>query len=936
MRFTAPLALISVLCFSSVSAAAQDPTIVRIGVILPSSASYDAPTSEARDRLMKALSRQKIDTKPNLSLQAVALDAPRGNKAIAEALQKNCHFVLYIQLFAVEHSYRFEAPDQNPTGNVAVATATAEYQLRRASDGVSYSIGIAKSDPLLTERAAIFQAVERIGGKVMGDLKNGGSVALGALPSTEQVPLKQGEHYAGSDLCAWLPANIPHAEALHGVCEYAIALPRDMPNFICQQETSRYRGRNRLPIDLITATVRYQDGNESYSDLRVNGGPATDAEAKAAGLWSSGQFQGNLRAIFHSRNHAVFEFSGENKIGLHTAWVFTYLISRQNEPLWELRGHDQVAAPPYGGELWIDQKTGALLRFQSAAKELPASFPMQSAEIVIDYDNVAFGDGTAFVLPVESTVATKYQGMESTRNVVQFSSCHRFHAKARMVMNLPPGAGGGESAGASSVTSSRESLERETERDEEIYAILREQAVREDDARLEAEQKSDLDLAAVGVIWKMAALEKERQRELTQQEVASSASTPNLSEPPANDNPTTTLRVRVNLVQVSVVLRDSKGHAVGNVRREDFHLLDDRRAQVITEFSVEKSGTAGNEPGSSPGPNNGPAVTLVENPKPAVSERDVAYLFDDVHSAPHDLAAAKDAAGKHIAELNPVDRVAIVSISGAVQVDFTADRGRLLQALHSLKPHAVIDSSDCPAVSYYLADLMVNHNDEGAVDLATEEAMGCTPSGILKASGDHPEVEREMAKRRATEKAFAILSAGHQETRQALRVFRDVIRRTASMPGQRSVVLVSPGFLALDPDAQQNLTDIIDQAIRSNIVINTLDPQGLTTGGIDIKSGHTSDPALKLQFDTREANALGEVLSEVASGTGGTFFQHNNDLDEGFRRTADAPEYIYVLGFSPQKLDGKFHKLKVTLGSGEKLTVQARLGYYAIKPASAQ
>jgi hypothetical protein len=44
------------------------------------------------------------------------------------------------------------------------------------------------------------------------------------------------------------------------------------------------------------------------------------------------------------------------------------------------------------------------------------------------------------------------------------------------------------------------------------------------------------------------------------------------------------------------------------------------------------------------------------------------------------------------------------------------------------------------------------------------------------------------------------------------------------------------------------------------------------------------------------------------------------------------PEYIYVLGFSPQKLDGKFHKLKVTVKGPQKLTVQARPGYYALKP----
>ncbi|HTW32272.1 MAG TPA: hypothetical protein VMD76_11385, partial [Candidatus Sulfotelmatobacter sp.] len=62
----------------------------------------------------------------------------------------------------------------------------------------------------------------------------------------------------------------------------------------------------------------------------------------------------------------------------------------------------------------------------------------------------------------------------------------------------------------------------------------------------------------------------------------------------------------------------------------------------------------------------------------------------------------------------------------------------------------------------------------------------------------------------------------------------------------------------------------------------------------------------------------------------GTYF-HHNDLDEGFRRTADAPEFVYVIGFAPQRLDGRFHKLKVSVKGSPKLTIQARQGYYALK-----
>jgi VWFA-related protein len=75
------------------------------------------------------------------------------------------------------------------------------------------------------------------------------------------------------------------------------------------------------------------------------------------------------------------------------------------------------------------------------------------------------------------------------------------------------------------------------------------------------------------------------------------------------------------------------------------------------------------------------------------------------------------------------------------------------------------------------------------------------------------------------------------------------------------------------------------------------------------------------------------VLEELADGTGGVFFHNNNDVNEGFRRVAARPEYSYVLAFSPQdvKFDGRFHKLKVTVNSGSKVTVQARKGYYAPK-----
>ena len=88
-----------------------------------------------------------------------------------------------------------------------------------------------------------------------------------------------------------------------------------MPNFICDQAASRFRGKNKVPFDLVTAAVRYDDGTESYSDIKVNGQPKPEAIKQGNRLWSTGVFGSNLRSIFDFRNHALFWFAQEDKWG---------------------------------------------------------------------------------------------------------------------------------------------------------------------------------------------------------------------------------------------------------------------------------------------------------------------------------------------------------------------------------------------------------------------------------------------------------------------------------------------------------------------------------------------------------------------------------------------------------------------------------------------
>jgi hypothetical protein len=90
---------------------------------------------------------------------------------------------------------------------------------------------------------------------------------------------------------------------------------------------------------------------------------------------------------------------------------------------------------------------------------------------------------------------------------------------------------------------------------------------------------------------------------------------------------------------------------------------------------------------------------------------------------------------------------------------------------------------------------------------------------------------------------------------------------------------------------------------------------------------------LKAQYQRESALAEEGIMEELADATGGRYFHNNNDLKAGFGEVAATPEFVYVLGFSPQnlKLDGAYHALKVTLKVSHGLDLQARRGYYAPK-----
>jgi VWFA-related protein len=265
-----------------------------------------------------------------------------------------------------------------------------------------------------------------------------------------------------------------------------------------------------------------------------------------------------------------------------------------------------------------------------------------------------------------------------------------------------------------------------------------------------------------------------------------------------------------------------------------------------------------------------------------------------------------------------------------VQQDFTDDREKLKETLNRIRPASIANTggTECPDVSYYLADLIMNKRDSQALQVAIQDAFDC---GAVS-----PQTPIAVAQNVALNAARQELNTGDHETRLSLTSLSDVVRRVAAMPGQRSILIISPGFY--NPNDLPEQSGVTDRALHSYVTISALDVRGTYNTTLPDIAKRTPSPSilpLLSQYQNEEAIADTDILAGLADSTGGTFFHNNNDLDQGFRQLDTLPEYSYLLAFSPQnlKFDGRFHNVKVTVKGPPKLAVQARKGYYAPKQA---
>ncbi|MEN6605802.1 MAG: VWA domain-containing protein, partial [Bryobacteraceae bacterium] len=378
-----------------------------------------------------------------------------------------------------------------------------------------------------------------------------------------------------------------------------------------------------------------------------------------------------------------------------------------------------------------------------------------------------------------------------------------------------------------------------------------------------------------------------------------------------------TFSVTSRLVVVNVDVRDRNGQTVGDLKKEDFQLLENGQSQQISVFEYQRL-TAPGTPvvkamvarGSEAAPSVPAASTTATAPaapaapvsKTPLRHRDrrLIVLFFDLSSMQADeQVRAQRAAREFVAEkMTPSDLVAVMTYSTKMKVlqQFTDDRDLLTNVVSSFH---VGETSE-------LAGLGATSSDESSEDTGSAYTADETEFNIFN-------TDRKLSALESTAKLLA------------------------TMPEKKALVYFSGGISKTGVENESQLRSTINAAVRGNVSFYPIDARGLvaeapagdastgSAGGSGMYSG-AAQKQRQEQFAGQQ-----ETLFTLAADTGGEVLLDTNDLKTGIIKAQEDISNYYILGYysSNPNEDGRYRRIEVRVKSQPKAKLDYRAGYYA-------
>ena len=222
--------------------------------------------------------------------------------------------------------------------------------------------------------------------------------------------------------------------------EAAFSYSETLPNYLVQQMTTRYQSDRPKSgwqaLDIVTADLTYQDGRESYKNIKV-GNKSTDKPMdQIEGTRSTGEFSTLLEQLFET-GAAKFKPGGQDTIHNRSAYVYSFEVTRELSR-WRIEAPSQLYYPATKGSVWIDKETSRVLRIEQQGRAMPALFPFDTLEATVDYDFIRLGTSGPYLLPVESEVLSCQRGTSiCSRNKIEFRNYRKFGAESNVTFDKP-------------------------------------------------------------------------------------------------------------------------------------------------------------------------------------------------------------------------------------------------------------------------------------------------------------------------------------------------------------------------------------------------------------------------------------------------------------------------------------------------------------------
>jgi VWFA-related protein len=386
----------------------------------------------------------------------------------------------------------------------------------------------------------------------------------------------------------------------------------------------------------------------------------------------------------------------------------------------------------------------------------------------------------------------------------------------------------------------------------------------------------------------------------------SSAQNTPAAQPPA-------FRVSTRLVEVSVVVHDSHGDPVSDLKKEDFTITERGKPQAISFFSMASADRT-----------DAPSVPLpphifsnVFTEHTGVPTSVTVVLLDLLNTSWTDQIYARKALMKFLGQIQPQDRIAIFALgrrSLTLLHDYTTDSASLLARLQ--KANGEIPS-----------DL-----DASTLNSDTQAELQNLGLDVLAD---------------ANQREADFFAAGRVVN--TLSTLQAVAQHLSGLPGRKNLIWLSGGFpLTIGFDEvpaigstrdRRTFTQEMDAAVRalnnSGVAVYPVDARGLMVlPGFDaavrgsVRMG--APPAARMA----SINANIDSMKELAERTGGRAAYNTNDLARAVRRAIDDARVTYTIGYysTDETQDGKFREIKVKVNRPH-LDVRHRKGYFALKPS---